>query len=161
MEKNRAMKKIILTVLILTLLSCNETIPVEKIPVEKEVDQHEIYEMRVYYTHEGKFDDILSRFENHTVQLFEKHGFTNVGYWSTAKKDSVSFADKFILQNEGKSALVYIVSFKDMETRNKSWDNFISDPEWTKAFEKSRIDGPIVKKIEQVFLNPTNFSKLK
>ena len=155
------MKKIILTVLILTLLSCNETIPVEKIPVEKEVDQHEIYEMRVYYTHEGKFDDILSRFENHTVQLFEKHGFTNVGYWSTAKKDSVSFADKFILQNEGKSALVYIVSFKDMETRNKSWDNFISDPEWTKAFEKSRIDGPIVKKIEQVFLNPTNFSKLK
>ena len=117
--------------------------------------------MRVYYTHEGKFDDILSRFENHTVQLFEKHGFTNVGYWSTAKKDSVSFADKFILQNEGKSALVYIVSFKDMETRNKSWDNFISDPEWTKAFEKSRIDGPIVKKIEQVFLNPTNFSKLK
>lgn len=155
------MKKIILTVLILTLLSCNETIPVEKIPVEKEVDQHEIYEMRVYYTHEGKFDDILSRFENHTVQLFEKHGFTNVGYWSTAKRDSVSFADKFILQNEGKSALVYIVSFKDMETRNESWDNFISDPEWTKAFEKSRIDGPIVKKIEQVFLNPTNFSKLK
>lgn len=155
------MKKIILTVLILTLLSCNETIPVEKIPVEKEVNQHEIYEMRVYYTHEGKFDDILSRFENHTVQLFEKHGFTNVGYWSTAKRDSVSFADKFILQNEGKSALVYIVSFKDMETRNKSWDHFISDPEWTKAFEKSRIDGPIVKKIEQVFLNPTNFSKLK
>ena len=155
------MKKIILTVLILTLLSCNETIPVEKIPVEKEVDQHEIYEMRVYYTHEGKFDDILSRFENHTVQLFEKHGFTNVGYWSTAKKDSVSFANKFILQNEGKSALVYIVSFKDMETRNKSWDDFISDPEWIKAFEESIVDGPIVKKIEQVFLNPTNFSKLK
>ena len=161
MEKNRAMKKIILTVLILTLLSCNETIPVEKIPVEKEVNQHEIYEMRVYYTHEGKFDDILSRFENHTVQLFEKHGFTNVGYWSTAMRDSVSFADKFILQNEGKSALVYIVSFKDMETRNKSWDDFISDPEWIKAFEESIVDGPIVKKIEQVFLNPTNFSKLK
>jgi len=155
------MKKIILTVLILISLSCNETIPVEKIPVEKEVNQHEIYEMRVYYTHEGKFDDILSRFENHTVQLFEKHGFTNVGYWSTAKRDSVSFADKFILQNEGKSALVYIVSFKDMETRNKSWDDFISDPEWIKAFEESIIDGPIVKKIEQVFLNPTNFSKLK
>ena len=150
------MKKIILTVLILTSLSCNETIP-----VEKEINQHEIYEMRVYYTHEGKFDDILSRFKNHTVQLFEKHGFTNVGYWSTAKRESVSFADKFILQNEGKSALVYIVSFENMETRNESWDNFINDPEWTKAYEESRVDGPIVKKIEQVFLNPTTFSKLK
>ena len=140
------MKKIILTVLILTSLCCNETIP-----VEKEINQHEIYEMRVYYTHEGKFDDILSRFENHTVKLFEKHGFTNVGYWSTAKKDSVSFADKFILQNGGNSALVYIVSFKNMETRNESWNNFINDPEWTKAYEESRVDGPIVKKIETSF----------
>jgi hypothetical protein len=48
-----------------------------------------------------------------------------------------------------------------METRNESWDNFINDPEWTKAYEESRVDGPIVKKIEQVFLNPTTFSKLK
>ena len=76
------MKKIILTVLILTSLSCNETIP-----VEKEINNHEVYEMRVYYTHEGKFDDILSRFENHTTKLFEKHGFTNVGYWTTTKRE--------------------------------------------------------------------------
>jgi hypothetical protein len=117
--------------------------------------------MRVYYTHDGKFDDILTRFKNHTVQLFEKHGFTNVGYWTTIKRDSVSFADKFILQNNGKSALIYIVSFENMEARNKSWDNFINDPEWIKVFEESRIDGPIVKEIEQVFLNPTDFSKLK
>jgi hypothetical protein len=128
---------------------------------ENELNPHEIYEMRVYYTHDGKFDDILTRFKNHTVQLFEKHGFTNVGYWTTIKRDSVSFADKFILQNNGKSALIYIVSFENMEARNKSWDNFINDPEWIKVFEESRIDGPIVKEIEQVFLNPTDFSKLK
>jgi hypothetical protein len=128
---------------------------------ENELNPHEIYEMRVYYTHDGKFDDILTRFKNHTVQLFEKHGFTNVGYWTTIKRDSVSFADKFILQNNGKSALIYIVSFENMEARNKSWNNFINDPEWIKVFEESRIDGPIVKEIEQVFLNPTDFSKLK
>jgi hypothetical protein len=141
---------------ILTLFSCfNNT------STENELNPHEIYEMRVYYTHDGKFDDILTRFKNHTVQLFEKHGFTNVGYWTTIKRDSVSFADKFILQNNGKSALIYIVSFENMEARNKSWNNFINDPEWIKVFEESRIDGPIVKEIEQVFLNPTDFSKLK
>ena len=80
---------------------------------------HDVYEMRVYYTYDGKFDDIITRFENHTTKLFEKHGFNNVGYWTTLKKDSLSFADKFIFQNNGKDALVYIVSFKDMDTRNE------------------------------------------
>ena len=121
---------------------------------------HDIYEMRVYYTYDGKFNDIISRFENHTTKLFDKHGFNNVGYWTTVKKDSISFADKFIFQNDGKEALVYIVSFKDMKKRDESWDNFINDPEWIRVFEESRKDGPIVKEIEQVFLSPTIFSNL-
>ena len=126
---------------------------------DHEVD-HDIYEMRVYYTYDGKFNDIISRFENYTTKLFEKHGFNNVGYWTTLRKDSLSFADKFIFQNNGKEALVYILSFKDMETRDESWDNFINDPEWTKVFDESRKDGPIVSEIEQVFLSPTIFSNL-
>ena len=91
------------------LISCNGDI-------KKSFDtiDHDIYEMRVYYTYDGKFNDIISRFENHTTKLFDKHGFNNVGYWTTLKKDSTSFADKFIFQNNGKEALVYIVSFKDM-----------------------------------------------
>ena len=125
----------------------------------KNID-HDVYEMRVYYTYDGKFDDIISRFENHTTKLFDKHGFNNVGYWITLKKDSLSFADKFIFQNNGKEALVYIVSFKDMDTRDESWDRFINDPEWISVFEESRKNGPIVREIEQVFLSPTIFSNL-
>ena len=139
----------------LILISCN----VDHEKSDHEVD-HDIYEMRVYYTYDGKFNDIISRFENHTTKLFDKHGFNNVGYWTTVKKDSISFADKFIFQNDGKEALVYIVSFKDMKKRDESWDNFINDPEWIRVFEESRKDGPIVKEIEQVFLSPTIFSNL-
>ena len=137
------------------LISCSEN-------DQKHVEDinHDVYEMRVYYTHDGKFDDIISRFENHTTKLFDKHGFNNVGYWTTLKKDSLSFADKFIFQNDGKDALVYIVSFKDMDTRNQSWESFINDPEWISVFEESRKDGPIVREIEQVFLSPTIFSNL-
>jgi len=139
----------------LTLISCS----VDNEKSDNIVD-HDIYEMRVYYTYDGKFNDIISRFENHTTKLFDKHGFNNVGYWTTVKKDSISFADKFIFQNDGKEALVYIVSFKDMKKRDESWDNFINDPEWIRVFEESRKDGPIVKEIEQVFLSPTIFSNL-
>ena len=48
-----------------------------------------------------------------------------------------------------------------MEERDKSWDLFINDPDWKKVYNKSIEDGPIVSRIEQVFLNPTSFSKLK
>ena len=47
-----------------------------------------------------------------------------------------------------------------MESRDKSWDNFINDPEWIRVYEESIIDGPIVREIEQVFLSPTIFSNL-
>ena len=47
-----------------------------------------------------------------------------------------------------------------MNSRNKSWDKFINDPEWAKVFEESRKNGPIVKEIEQVYLSPTIFSNL-
>ena len=149
-------KKIISITCLILSFSCSNNIE-----VSSQKPPQGVYEMRVYYTHDGKFEDIISRFENHTTKLFEKHGFTNVGYWTTTKRDSISFADKFILQNDGNKALVYIVSFKDMDTRNNSWDNFINDPEWTKAYDESRVNGPIVREIEQVFLSPTVFSNLK
>ena len=40
-----------------------------------------VYELRVYYTYEGKLEDLLRRFREHTLQIFEKHGIHNVAYW--------------------------------------------------------------------------------
>ena len=122
--------------------------------------KNEVYELRIYYTHEGKFNDIISRFENHTTKLFEKHGFVNVGYWTSQSREEPSFADE-ILNNKDQGALYYIVSFPNMEERDKSWELFINDADWKKAYNESRKDGPIVSRIEQVFLNPTTFSNLK
>ena len=124
------------------------------------IEKNEVYELRIYYTHEGKFDNIISRFENHTTRLFEKHGFTNVGYWTSKSREMASYADE-ILNNKDQGALYYIVSFPNMEKRDKSWDLFINDPDWKKVYNESIKDGPIVSKIEQVFLNPTSFSELK
>ena len=39
------------------------------------------FEMRTYYAAPGKLDDLLARFRNHTMKLFEKHGMSNIGYW--------------------------------------------------------------------------------
>jgi len=147
---------IILSLLFLSCISNTKEIKNNNILIQK----NEVYELRIYYTHEGKFNDIISRFENHTTKLFEKHGFVNVGYWTSQSREEPSFADE-ILNNKDQGALYYIVSFPNMEERDKSWDLFINDPDWKKAYNESRKDGPIVRRIEQVFLNPTTFSNLK
>ncbi len=40
-----------------------------------------VYELRVYHAYEGKLEDLLKRFREHTTKLFEKHGMKNVAYW--------------------------------------------------------------------------------
>src|SRR5512133_392176 len=40
-----------------------------------------IFELRTYHCYEGKLPDLTKRFREHTTQLFEKHGMTNIGYW--------------------------------------------------------------------------------
>ncbi len=40
------------------------------------------FELRTYYAAPGKYEDLLARFRNHTLGLFEKHGMANLGYWA-------------------------------------------------------------------------------
>lgn len=39
------------------------------------------YELRTYWASENKLPVLLDLFRNHTMQLFEKHGMKNIGYW--------------------------------------------------------------------------------
>src|ERR1041385_8293816 len=38
-----------------------------------------IFELRTYTTNEGKLDALQTRFRDHTMRIFKKHGMTNVG----------------------------------------------------------------------------------
>ena len=40
-----------------------------------------VYELRTYTTYEGKLDDLLTRFRDHTIKIFDSHGMTSIGYW--------------------------------------------------------------------------------
>jgi len=35
--------------------------------------ENRIYELRTYIATDGKLDNLLTRFRNHTIKLFEKH----------------------------------------------------------------------------------------
>jgi hypothetical protein len=42
-----------------------------------------------------------------------------------------------------------------------SWTAFREDPEWRAIAERTQANGPIVSKVETVFLEATDFSPLK
>lgn len=111
--------------------------------------QNRVFEMRTYYAHPGKMAALHARFRDHTTKLFEKHGMTNIGYWIP------------IDPKQSEEKLIYIVAFPSKEAAAKSWKDFANDPEWKKAKAASEVDGPLVAKAESVYLNPTDYSKIK
>ena len=102
------------------------------------------FEMRTYFAAPGKLDDLLARFRDHTVKLFEKHGMTNVGYWVPAENTD--------------NKLVYVLAFPSHEARDKSFKEFGADPDWQTARKASEEKGKLVTKVVSVFLSATDFS---
>lgn len=102
------------------------------------------FELRTYYANEGKLDELHARFRDHTVALFEKHGMTNLVYWTPRENE--------------KSALVYLLGYPDKAAREKSWKAFRDDPEWKSAYADSTKDGKLIAKVESLFLVPTDYS---
>ncbi|SVA15641.1 uncharacterized protein METZ01_LOCUS68495 [marine metagenome] len=124
------------------------SIPVsEDASAGSETDQ--VFELRTYTAAEGKFDDLLARFRDHTLRIFEKHGMTNVGYWTP--------------QDEPLSAntLIYVLAHPSREEAEQSWRDFSSDPEWQSVAEESQRDGRLIVGLERVFIDPTDFSPMR
>lgn len=142
------MKKILYPVLAL-LCSCGG--PQKKQAAEEPVAEAEMlvsepeyFELRTYYCYPGKLEDLLSRFEDHTMALFEKHGMVNMAYWVP-------------LENS-ENKLVYLMGYPDRASRDRSWAAFAEDPEWKAVWEASRANGPIVDSVTQHFMTYTDYS---
>ena len=105
------------------------------------------YELRTYHTPPGKLEELHARFRNHTMKLFEKHGMTNIGYWVPMDKDKG--AD---------NTLIYLLAYPSRAAREKSWKEFMADPDWQAAWKVSEANGKLVEKADSVFLKPTDYS---
>jgi len=103
-----------------------------------------IYELRIYYAPEGKLDALHARFRDHTLKLFEKHGIENVGYW-------VPIDNK-------ENKLAYIIAHPSREAAKENWAAFFKDPDWQKAAKESEANGKIVAKVENYFMQLTDYS---
>ena len=105
-----------------------------------------VYELRIYHTYDGKLDDLLARFREHTTKLFEKHGMKNIAYW-TPTDDPL----------KGKT-LIYVIAHASRDAATANWKAFGEDPEWISVRDKSEANGKLVEKVDSTFMVPTDFS---
>jgi hypothetical protein len=107
-----------------------------------------IYELRIYRTLPGRLPNLLARFQNHTLRIWEKHGIRQAGFWTT-------------LVGESNNELTYLLMWESLAEREKKWGAFVVDPEWLAVRDESEKDGPINANVSNQLLTPTAFSTVK
>ena len=126
------------------LILCLLTLLNAAIPNAQAQKDERIFELRTYHTNSGKLDALLSRFRDHTVELFKKHGMTNVAYW--------------VPENNKEQVLIYLMAYPNRKKRDEMWKAFLNDPAWKAAYAASTKDGKLVSKVDKIFLKPTEWS---
>ncbi len=108
------------------------------------------FELRTYTPAPGKLPNLLTRFRDHTIKLFSKHGMTHIGYWITQEKDPTA-----------QSKLVYILAHPSEAEGKQHFDEFRKDPKWVKVKAESEKDGALTTKVESIYMKPTDYSPIK
>ena len=106
-----------------------------------------VYELRTYEAMPGKMEALNQRFAHVTSKYFKKHGLRAVGFWTEDVGTS--------------NTLVYLLAFDDMARRDQAWRAFREDDDRAQAFAYTERDGPLVAKITNRILRPTDYSSLQ
>jgi hypothetical protein len=101
-----------------------------------------IHELRIYDCAPGRRPDLIRRFNDHTLALFDKHGFR----WS-----------EFLSDRDNPDRLVYFLIWEDMAERDRKFPAFLADPAWIKARGQSERDGPVTTSVTSTYYDPLTF----
>jgi len=113
----------------------------------------QVFELRTYTCNEGKLPTMNSRFRDHELALFAKHGMLNVGYWTPIAG-----------QKGAGTKLIYVIGHASKEAGIKSFDDLRADPDWVKVKAESEKDGPLTVKpagVKSVYMKATDFSPIR
>lgn len=111
-----------------------------------------VYELRTYTCNEGKLDGLDARFRDHTMELFAKHGMTNVLYTHPTDED----------KGAGRT-LVYLIAHDSVVAAKASFEAFRQDPVWITARDASEANGKLLVPggVKSLLLEPLPFSALQ
>lgn len=138
-----------------------------------------IFELRTYIATPNNLGHLNSRFRDHTVKLFEKHGMTNIAYFNflpgekttcieLMKACAAKGKDSVEVKSETPAvdlALVYFITHANADAMKKNFASFGADPAWTKARTDSekKAGGSLTARngVKSLVLKPTDYSPIK
>ena len=101
-----------------------------------------IHEFRVYDCAPGRRPDLIRRFNDHTLALFDKH--------------AIRYSD-FYVGRDDPNQLIYFLIWDDMAERDAKFPALLADPVWIKARDESERDGPLTGPVAPLFYEPLEF----
>ncbi len=117
--------------------------------VEASKKGNRVFELRTYTLMPDKMPNLCDRFRFHTMALFEKHGATNLPYWTT------------IEEAPAQPKLIYFLAHASEAIGKETLKNFVNDPAWIKARNASEVNGKLVEKVESVYMKALPFSEIR
>ncbi|HEY0548997.1 MAG TPA: NIPSNAP family protein [Verrucomicrobiae bacterium] len=115
-----------------------------------------VFELREYTASAGNLAALDSRFRDHTVALFKKHGMENLAYWHLMPD-----------QKNADHKLIYILAHKTPEAGAASFDAFRKDPVWieTRAASEKKAGGSLTEGgmagVKSTYMKATDYSPTK
>lgn len=114
------------------------------------------FELRTYTSSAGSLAALDSRFRDHTINLFTRHGMQNLAYWHLMAG-----------QKGAENKLIYLLAHKSKDAAAESFKAFRADPEWIAAKDASekKAGGSLTEGgmagVKSEFLKPTDYSPMK
>lgn len=114
-----------------------------------------VFELRTYTTPPSLLPNLQARFRDHTMNLFAKHGMTNLFYWQLMPD-----------QPAADVTLVYLLAHASPEAGLKSFTSFRADPIWIAAKKASedKAGGSLTvaeNGVVSLYLKATDYSPTK
>jgi hypothetical protein len=113
-----------------------------------------VFELRTYTASPGNLENLLARFRDYTLKLFEKHGMTSFGYWTPTDP-----------KNGAGMKLIYLLVHKSPEAAAADFKAFRADPDWiaAKSASEQKAGGSLTVQdgVKSEFLAPTDYSPSK
>lgn len=106
-----------------------------------ESGENRVFELRTYIAAPGQAEALHGRFREHALAMFEKHGMTNIGYWTPA--------------GESEPLIVFLLAYPSEAARKAAWSGVAADPHWLRIRSWTEKKGKLVEAIEEEMLTPT------
>jgi NIPSNAP protein len=108
-----------------------------------------IFELRTYESHSKKANKKkIEMFNTGEIAIFRRNGLQPVFFGETLIGDKLP-------------QLTYMLTFDSMESHDKNWAKFVSDPEWKRlSTTPGFTDADIVSNISNMFLRPAPYSQI-